>query len=106
MAGNWEGLQRLLEPYDSDYKTLNISPRRLENLIHEMRDKCAHIKVGGSDSLGIIGLDGPDAKIVAALLGLLYRVLTDYLNCKGMGLTFVHTPYKPPEPITAPPVVD
>src|SRR5215469_16193382 len=67
LAGRWIGLQKLLEPYYDDYKGLNISMRSLPNLIHEMRDKCAHIKLGGNDSLGIIGLEGADAKIVTAL---------------------------------------
>jgi hypothetical protein len=99
VARRWVGLHNLLQPYDNDYKALNISTRPLQNLIHEMRDKCAHIKVGGNDSLGIIGLDGPDAKIVVELLGLLYQALTDHLNGKSMGCSFAYTPYKPPQPI-------
>jgi hypothetical protein len=87
VAGRWIGLQKLLEPYNDDYKALNISERPLPNLIHQMRDRCAHIKVGGNDSLGIIGLDGPDAKIVTELVKLLRRILTSYLNSKSMGLT-------------------
>jgi len=95
VARRWIGLQKLLEPYDDDYKALNISERPLPNLIHQMRGKCAHIKVGGNDSLGIIGLDGPDAKIVTELVKLLRRILTDHLNSKSMGLTFVSTPPEP-----------
>ncbi len=97
MAGRWVGLQKLLVLYDDDYKALNISTRSLPNLIHEMRDKCAHIKVDGNDDLGIVGLDGPDAKIVAELAKLLRRILTNYLTSRAMGLTFVHTP---PEPLS------
>jgi len=96
IAGDWIGLQELLAPYDADYKALNISKRKLSKLIHEMRDKCAHIKVGGNDSLGIIGLDGSDAKIVTALVRLLYGILTNHLNRKSMDFRFVHTPSEPP----------
>src|SRR5262249_45684015 len=39
VVGRWVGLQRLLEPYENDYKALNIGTRSLLNLIHEMRDK-------------------------------------------------------------------
>jgi hypothetical protein len=101
VARRWIGLQKLLAPYYNDYKALNIGARPLSKLIHQMRDKCAHIKVGGNDSLGIIGLDGPDAKIVTALVGLLLRILSNHLNSKSMGLTFVHTPSEPLQPIRA-----
>ena len=100
VEGRWIGLQELLEPYDRSYKALNLSLRSLPNLIHEMRDKCAHIKVGGNDSLGIVGLDGPDAKIVVELVKLLGKVIVQHLTSKSIGLTFVLTPAEPPRPIT------
>jgi len=101
VVGHWIGLRELLAPYEADYKALNLSDRKLPNLIHEMRDKCAHIKLGGNDSLGIIGLDGSDATIVNALVRLLYRIITNHLNSKSMDLAFVHTPYEPPQPVSA-----
>ena len=100
VAGRWIDLRKLLEPYEDDYKALNISARPLLNLIHEMRDKCAHIKVGGNDSLGILGLDGPDARIVTALIKLLRRILINYFNSRSMGLTFVPAPSEPPQPMS------
>jgi hypothetical protein len=84
----WQGLQQLLEPYEKEYKAMNVSPRGLVNLLHDMRDRCAHIKVGGDDSLGIVGLDGPDPKIVVAMVPFLLRVIAIHLTTKYTGLTF------------------
>lgn len=98
VAGQWIGLRELLQPYEDEYRAQNISARSLPNVIHEMRDKCAHIKVGGDDSPGIIGLDGPDAKIVTALTSLLRRVIVNHLNSKITGLTFVHSTSGAPQP--------
>jgi len=101
-AGRWVGLQELLASYNDEYKAMKISTRSLTNLVHEMRDKCAHIKVGGNDSLSIVGLDGPDAKIVAALVKLVARIITSHLTGKSMGLRFVHRPAESPQSVRDP----
>jgi hypothetical protein len=84
----WVGLNEILKPYEQEYVAMNVSPLALTNIIHAMRDKCAHIKVGANDSLGIVGLDGPDAKIVTSLVPLLGRIVSTYLNTKNVGMTF------------------
>lgn len=88
VARRWIGLQEVLKRYERDYNKMNIGLQTLPNIIHAMRDKCAHIKVGGNDSLGIIGLDGPDAKTVTSLVPLLQRIISDHLTAKYTGLTF------------------
>ena len=67
---------------------MNVSRRTLPNVVHAMRDKCAHIKIGRNDSLGIVGLDGPDAKVVASIVPLLTRVIAAHLTAKYPDLTF------------------
>jgi hypothetical protein len=84
----WGGLNEILKPYEQEYVAMNVSPLALVNIIHAMRDKCAHIKVGANDSLGIVGLDGPDAKIVTSLIPFLGRIVSTYLNTKNVGMTF------------------
>jgi hypothetical protein len=58
----WVGLNEFLKNYETEYRALKLSSRSLPNLLHELRDKCAHIKIGNEDDLGIVGLDGRDAK--------------------------------------------
>ena len=98
-ARQWSGLKEVLEPYQAEFRTMRLSPLSLHNLIHAMRDKCVHIKIGEDDSLGIVGLDGPDAKIVEALIPVLFRVIANYLNGKVMGFRFVHSPAESSQPI-------
>jgi hypothetical protein len=82
-ARRWgTAFDKTMTAYAAEYRKLNISHQTLTNLIHAMRDKCAHIKTGGKDSLGIVGLDGLDAKIVIALMPLLMKIITTYLNEK------------------------
>lgn len=95
VAGRWIGLRELLEPHSDEFKALKLCARPLLNAIHEMRDKCAHIKVGGRDDLGILGLDSPDAQIVDGLVKFLRRILIDYLSKKFPSVTFVHVPADP-----------
>jgi hypothetical protein len=81
-------LKQILGPYEREYIAMNVSPLPLANIIHAMRDKCAHIKVGANDSLGIVGLDGPDAKIVTSLVPFLGKIISTHLNTKKVGMTF------------------
>lgn len=87
-AGRWSGLDEVLAPYFDKYRERNISTRSLPNLVHEMRDKCAHIKVGGNDSIGILGLSGEDAATVRRLMVLLREIVVEHINRKGTGIQF------------------
>ena len=56
--------------------------RALKNIIHELRDKCAHIKTGGNNDLGIIGMDHADAKVVGAPMPLLIKIISSHISEK------------------------
>jgi hypothetical protein len=88
----WPGLRDALAPYDQGYRALKISDRSMENIFHELRDKCAHIKIGNSEDLGIIGLDGADAKKVASVLQLFKEAITQHISMKYPDLDLKFAP--------------
>jgi hypothetical protein len=88
-------LNDLLSPYQERYKELKVSDRALRNVIHELRDKCAHIKTGSNDDLGIVGMDHADIKIVSALMPLLIVIIANHISEKYTHLIFVVS-----EPVT------
>ena len=58
----WVDLTSLFASVNARYLALAVSKRSLVELFHELRDKCAHIKTGGADHLGIVGLNDPELK--------------------------------------------
>ncbi len=89
-AGNkWNSLEDILRIVEPEYIRLSISHRNLFCLFHELRDRCAHIKTGNKDRLGIVGLPDQDMHLVEKLLPLLSEALIDYVNNKYAPLKFV-----------------
>jgi hypothetical protein len=85
----WPGLKALLAPYEDEYQKLGLSSRTFENFIHEMRDRCAHIKLGdGSAKFGITGLSGRDMNAVEKLFPLLKKIIFAHLSEKYSRLNF------------------
>ena len=84
-----KGLDDLLSPYQERYKELKVSDRALRNVIHELRDKCAHIKTGSNDDLGIVEMDHADIKVVSTLMPLLMRIIADHISEKYTHLKFL-----------------
>jgi hypothetical protein len=78
----WVGLAEHLAQYEDDYRKLDIGQASLSNLLHSYRDRCAHIKTGGRDELGLIGMGSKDAERVSKFLPLLHRIVVDLLNVK------------------------
>jgi hypothetical protein len=78
--GRWIGLQELLVKFEKDFKALEISKAKLINFLHRYRDKCAHIRTGGLDELGLTGLESADSKTVRAFLPLFRRIVVTMLN--------------------------
>ena len=68
---SWSGLKEILRSAERDYVDLVVSSKDLQALFHELRDRCAHIRTGNKDRLGIVGLPDQDLKIVSKLLPLL-----------------------------------
>ena len=99
----WPKLAEAFAPYEARFRELDITPRSLQNLFHDLRDKCAHIKLGSSGDFGIIGLDGPDAKAVAAIFPLLKEIMSAHMSAKYSALQF-SAPGEPVQ-IGEPPII-
>lgn len=88
-GSKWVGLSERLDKFEEKYKALNVSNRSLKNLLHELRDKCAHIKTGREETLGIVGVDHQDAVVIAKLMPLVREVVLTSLEGSLPGLKFV-----------------
>jgi hypothetical protein len=78
----WIGLSEHLSAYADDFKQLGIGTSTLANFIHAYRDKCAHIKIGSQDELGLVGIGSKDAQVVSKFLPLFNRIVVELLNKK------------------------
>jgi hypothetical protein len=78
----WVGLVEHLKDYEQSFEKLKIGTARLTNFLHSYRDKCAHIKTGGRDELGLTGMGSIDAEVVGRFLPLLHKIVIDLLNRK------------------------
>jgi hypothetical protein len=78
----WPGLTDLLAPYEGRYLALAVSGRSMTNVLHDLRDRCAHIKTGTSEELGVIGLDSVDASKVAKVLPLFKEIMFRHISTK------------------------
>src|SRR5271170_5595821 len=79
-SGKWVDLTSLFASVNERYLALDVSKRPLAKLFHEPRDKCAHIKTGGTDHLGIVGLNDPDSKLVSAIYPLLLETILAHIS--------------------------
>jgi hypothetical protein len=78
--GYWVGLEDHLSKYENSFRELNISGAKLKNFLHNYRDKCAHIKIGSRDEIGLTGIGSKDGTIVTNFMPLFHRVVTDLVN--------------------------
>jgi hypothetical protein len=62
------------------FSDLKISKAKLPNFLHNYRDKCAHIKTGRYDQIGVTGLGSREGGIVGKFLPLFHRIVADLLN--------------------------
>ena len=56
VGSKWRGLGEILATIEPEYVSLNVGRGKLLGLFHDLRDRCAHIKTGSKDRLGIVGL--------------------------------------------------
>jgi len=88
----WPQLDSVLEPFENEYRSLNVSNQSFENCMHAFRDMCAHIKSGKSDEVrGIIGLDKEEYPRVEKLFALLKTAVLQHLTTK-FPITFTRAP--------------
>lgn len=89
-SGAWDytALNSALDTYRNDFKELGFETKP-SNLLHEIRDKCAHIKTGRQqEMLGVTHLNFIEAERVEKLLPILRDVCRDILNQKAAGFGF------------------
>lgn len=70
-----------LNQYEKEFKDLNLSNRLLKNYIHELRDKCAHIK-SNKEIVGVIELDGKSQESVQNFLSFMIPICANLMNEK------------------------
>ncbi|MFK4653657.1 hypothetical protein ABIF97_003591 [Bradyrhizobium japonicum] len=88
----WNGLIEYLAAYETEFKSLELGMPTLVAFIHSYRDKCAHIKIGSEDELGLVGMGSKDAALVTKFLPLFNKLVVDLLNEKhGPRVTFSST---------------
>ena len=78
----WVGLDEHLQNYERSFERLAVGNAKLANFLHSYRNKCAHIKTGGRDELGLTGMGSKDGEVVSMFLPLLHKIVTDLLNRK------------------------
>jgi hypothetical protein len=84
----WPGLRKALAPWDAEFRALAVSGQPLDNFIHSLRDRCAHIKTGKSGELGFTGLSTRDIEVVDKVMPILAKVVAAHLSDEYPGLRF------------------
>lgn len=79
---NWRksAFEQLLQPFEQEFRALDITKMTLFNFVIALRDKCAHVAVGGEDNPGILGLESPNAKLVEAFMPLFWKIARHHIN--------------------------
>ncbi|WP_321422751.1 hypothetical protein [uncultured Methanobacterium sp.] len=81
--GKWKDKEfdNFIMRFEDDFNKLNLSNRELKNYIHEIRDRCAHIK-SNKDVLYYIELNGKNVKEVESFLNFLINMCTILIDEK------------------------
>jgi hypothetical protein len=77
--GYWVGLDQHLHRYEGAFRNLDVSKAKLRNFLHAYRDKCAHIRTGNRDEVGLTG-NSKEGAVVTKFLPLLHTIVADLLN--------------------------
>lgn len=88
----WPNLRTALAHLDEEFRSLKISSRSLDNFIHDLRDRCAHIKIGNSGDLGLTGLSTEDAEVVEKVIPLLMKAIQTHFSKKYPAFRFHDRP--------------
>jgi hypothetical protein len=88
----WPDLRKALAPWDEEFRSLKISSQLLDNFIHDLRDRCAHIRIGNSGELGLTGLSTEDTEVVEKVVPIIMKVVQAHLSQKYPALRFHDTP--------------
>lgn len=72
-------LDVVLSHFQIEYEELQISKMSLKAFMIDLRDKCAHIKVGDADRLTIVGISSPDTLLVIRFLPLILKIVQKHV---------------------------
>lgn len=97
--GQWrEEFTKFLEKFEDDFTKLGLTKKKLNNYIHDIRDRCAHIK-SAKEVIGVTELSREAAIEVSTFLPFLTNICATMLNekYKDRGFSFIGG-YGPPAP--------
>ncbi|WP_273430671.1 methylamine utilization protein MauJ [Chitinibacter tainanensis] len=94
--GRWmyQELDSLLQPYICEFHRLGYTKKPLA-VLHELRDRCAHIKTGSRDTLGVTHLNHKSALSVSELLPIMRALCAVIINEQAGGNLQVDTRVNP-----------
>lgn len=69
----------LLSHFSTEYDALQLSKLGMKALMINLRDKCAHIKLGDAGNLTIIGIGSPDTDLLIGFLPLMTKVIQKHV---------------------------
>lgn len=72
-------LETLFSYFQQEYVELGVSKKSMKGLFIDLRDKCAHIMLGETDYLGIVGISSQDTEVVRKFMPLLLKVVQKYV---------------------------
>jgi hypothetical protein len=84
----WALLGEALAPWENEFRALEVTKQSLQNFVHALRDKCAHIKIGSSNELGFTGLSTRDMEVVEKVMPILKKAISAHLTGKYPSLRF------------------
>jgi hypothetical protein len=72
-------LEVLLDHFKVEYDSLGVSKMKMKAFMINLRDKCAHIKLGNADDLAIVGIGSKDTELVVRFLPLFMQVVAKHV---------------------------
>jgi hypothetical protein len=72
-------LDLLFGHFEKEYLEMDISKKSMKALFIDLRDKCAHIKLGDANYLGIVGIGSRDTELVQKFMPLLMKVVHKFV---------------------------
>lgn len=82
--GGWDSkeLENAFDPFKQQFETIKISNSNLLNFLHDLRDQCAHIKIGKGkrEKFGVAHLNYEGASKVEKFLPIISQVCFDEIN--------------------------
>lgn len=72
--------ETLLAHFEAEFKSANLATMSMKALIINLRDKCAHIKLGNADELTVIGTGSADTELLIRFMPLVLKVIQKHVS--------------------------